>query len=321
MAVRFDPLTDGFHFGDTWPLGAMEAKTILSDFESSLAPALAILRPSFHDALELHAVPRELANRVKSGGAEAFGQRAALVYAALDYSNARILPPLRVQFGSTGKAEKVAQFLRRRARESAQATAPALLASATVLTCIPERWVPEALLTAPLRRTIDDLGLFKDAEIELDLKLPFPGGAPWLGRQTRAELEQLTRHLAAGRPWPIVLIPDNGDPFDAPVVLAYRYEPKGQDAGSIHCYDPSLPAKPQTVQVAFGENGTLAGSLSKAGDTFHLKGILCSPYDPAEPPAGFVLHLIHRLWPWKIVWLAWRSLRRWKLKRTRPHSV
>jgi hypothetical protein len=310
MTVSFDPLVDGFHIGDDWPIGAAGAETIWRAFQSSVAPALEILKPSFRNALDLHDVAGGLSRQLQPHRFEWFGRRAALIYAALDYWVARVPPPLKLQFGRQGKSEKIEQFLRRRALDGAQAIAPELLAAAGVLKFVPEHWIPEALLTAPLKRTIENLGVFADTKIELELKLPFPGGAPWLGQQAREDFGQLKSRLDAGRPWPVVLIPDSGDPYGARVMLAFHYEMKGQNAASIECYDPGLPAQPQIIEIAFGEDGTVTGSLEKGSDPFHLKGLICCQYNPAEPPLNFLLHLVHRLWGWKIVWLVWRSFRR-----------
>jgi len=315
MDTRFDPLSDSFRFGEAWPLGATDAAAILQIFQSGIDPALAILEPSFHDALELHHVRERLARMLEADRSEAFGRRAAMVFAALDYFHARVPPPPLAQVHPAGQGAKLAQFLCRRSRESTRAIAPALLAEAGVLVCVPERWVPEALLTSSLRSAIENMGLFEVTEIELELKLPFPGGASWLRRQTLAELQKLRTHLDAGQPWPIVLIPENGDPFDARVMLAFRYEPAGSDAAKIHCYDPSLPAEFQALQMDLRESAAVVGSLSGALQGFHLQGLLCCDYEPTEPPLSFFFRLVHRLWPWTIVWFAWRSLRGWKLRR------
>ncbi len=317
MTVRFDPSSDGFRFGDGWQLSPEGARDVVKSFEASFTSALGFLAPRFEGALDLHNVEDGLCQMTQSGRPGDFGRRAAIAFAALDYFNARVLPPTLSQVEPAGRSARLDSYLRRRSGASAAVLAPALLARAGVLACIPESWIPERLVTGPLQRELNRLFGPNSAKIELDLKLPFPGGAPWLSQQTLIELKELKRHLGRSRPWPIVLIPKNRDLFDARVMVAYRYEEAGRSETTIFCYDPDFPGNTQAFHVDVTEDAAILGALSHAPGAFHPAGMFCGEYETAGPPMGFLLRLLRALRLSIVIWLPGRLVRRWRLGTSR----
>ncbi len=255
----FTPQTHGFAFANSWTLDEVETNQIRGILTAAVNTAFTALNPVLLVPLVVFGWGRSLCTWIADGLPETYGLCGGMAFAALDYYRSGLtLPrgsgrsdqPTRV----TRKGAALRSYLWQRLLQSLTTghAAAYTLAWMGALHLMPKRW--------PLR-----------------------GGAPWVGRNSRAHWDRLKAHINAGEPWPIGLVGATTDPFMNHQVVAYGYDDNGDGRGTAYVYDMNCPGAEQTIQLDFrGE--VLIARESCPGARGELVGFFCEAYSPELPP-------------------------------------
>ncbi|MCP4692916.1 MAG: hypothetical protein GY859_33050, partial [Desulfobacterales bacterium] len=285
--THFDPILDGLSFTGRWELSDKEADRARETFINALKEAMDILKPFLGALIPFYNAGRRAKKRIHVHSPRRLGRAGGMVFAALDFYNARRLFPSSGADAPTpsGAGDQLREYILQRDRDSRAANAAPLLAWMTVLHDIPEKWLPRALLLDSLQRMIEENEWLRDVDIQIDLKEPFPGGAPWLCDQTFDQWELLKRRIDAGAPCPIRLIGESDAPYDHHPVLAIGYEALGDGLGEILVYDVDSPGKDQSILLDFRGRKLSAEESFPNRRRGPLRGFFCETYTPVRPPA------------------------------------
>ncbi len=313
--TNFDPLLDGFSFTGRWEFSEEEADGVRKAFMSALGEALEMLKPFLGAVTGFYDAARLAKKRIESGSPRRLGCAGGMVFAALDFYKARgLLRPAgsdapKPPENAPGAGAQLRAHILRRERDNRAANFATLLAWMTMLHDIPEKWLPHPLLLNSLEQMIEGNELFRDVDIEIDLKEPFPGGAPWSSGQSLDQWETLKNRIDADEPWPIRLIGDGGSLYDNRPVLALGYKDAGEGIGEILVYDVNSPGREHSILLDFRGRRLSAEESFPDERRGALRGFFCEAYSPVRPmvPArhplsifsrDFLLRMLRRLRGW-----------------------
>ncbi len=290
----FEPGVDGIRFNRAWTREAIEANEVRGHLKEAIDEALALLEPEFTGALEICGVRQTLKDRVAGHLPVGSGAGGGMVFVILDYFYGHFPISFR-RAKSTFQSDPVTgrkdhpwhTYFKQRTRDSVKSLAATFLAWTGVLQTIPERWLPGKMVLAPIYRELEHLGLFEYFELDLDLKLPCPGGAGWLSHNTLCYWAQMKRSLNTGAPLPICLVGHSKNPFPKYQVIAFDYKEHHEDTGLMQVFDPANPDLPKTIFINLSNGNLTAGEGFDDRSIDPLSGFFIPDYRPRTPPITF----------------------------------
>ncbi len=114
--------------------------------------------------------------------------------------------------------------------------------------------------------------------------LPFDTGQRWLRDWTYAEWKKLTKKIDALGAWPIALIGETRNPWDNHQVLAYDYTP-GDTQGAVFVYDMNAWGAGHRIGLDM-QGSVLAAEEEEACKSVKrgaLRGLFCEDYKAVQP--------------------------------------
>jgi hypothetical protein len=273
---------DGFSFNGLPLLDEEAIHEIQRLFREAIDAALDSIKPGFGYAIEIYDIENILAGWVQKDLPESQVLSASLAVAVLDYYYAALSKPKL----SEKTRSRLQEYLLKRLFDHIKANAARRLQWMAISRLIPVSWIPETFITEPIKQAIKRLGVYEDPVIELDLKLPNPGGEAWVTGRIKEEWELLKKNIDRGKPFPLTLIRDSENPYQNETAIAYGYEDQGDGQGIISVYYPARPQEEApTIAIDFrGEVISLRENCEqKPGKK--LAAFFSETYTTTVPPA------------------------------------
>jgi hypothetical protein len=269
--------------------------------------------------LDRFGTPEALAEWIKGDAAGASSFRAIRsTFVSLDYYYSATLAPRAVPtrdraWRLTPSREMLRSYLIQRCFDELAMNARRLLVWMAMLHLLPEAWLPESFLIEPIQRELARLGFGPASIVELDLRLPVPGGERWLRRASQRQWRKLRSHLDAGRPWSIRVLGGHPSVLASPALIAHGYEDRNDDTGILHVCDVEGPerefaiavdARPTSSAPVLRWEGRWQGEMEG-----EAPGFFCEVYTPLTPPSTRLGRCVRRVVPWRAVWWLTRHAR------------
>jgi hypothetical protein len=329
-----DVVKTGFLPGvDTFPptswlvLEVSDADRIRCLLTSAMAGALRHLKPRFGAMLDRLGAPEALAEWIEGDAAGASSLRVTRsTFVSLDYYYSATLVPRAVPtrdraWRLTPSREMLRPYLIQRCLAELAMNARRLLVWMALLHQLPERWLPESFLIEPIHRELARLGFGPATVLDLDLRLPVPGGERWLRQGSQRQWRKLRLHLDAGRPWPIRVLGRQTSVLASPPLIAHGYENRGDDTGVLLVCDGESPER--EFAIAVDARPTSSAPVLRWGGRWEGRwegdwqgemegeapGFFCEVYTPLTPPSTRLGRCLRCVPPWRALWWLTRHVR------------
>lgn len=295
---------------DALPFDERQISGLGQDWGKQVGPcaqkACEILNPQFGDALLLYGIPELIRNLIDTLDLAPACARAGLVCSCLDFFYARLRPPTADEIcRSESSAEKLRNYVRRRALESVAAGFPKMMAWLAVLQGIPEQWIPSKTISKRLQDLIGRMKITAQVEVALDLRSPIPGGRNWLRRESIADFKALHGQHRVKKPKAAALLIERSGGIEIlPVVVVDSHTSACQ--GTVEYFDPFFPGRVCSASLDL-QSGALQSSAPSA---YNVYGLMAMFFRACVPSFSTFQALQARLY---VAPLLWRLSRLWSL--------
>ncbi|MDO3378525.1 hypothetical protein [Geoalkalibacter halelectricus] len=298
---RFDPRGDGFSCPADL-IGAEETEQLQQAQAAALEKAVLALRADFSGMIDVYGLPRRMRFWLHNSHPQGWLATADALGARAYYLARR--PPVRGSVDSAGR-----DFLRRLWLEAMTASSARLIQWRSILYGLPEQWLPALSVTRDLRQRLTARGDFFLEDLQLDLRLPSPGGRAWLKAQSVREWYRLREQLKAGRPCVVELIREQECPdFQArETLVVFAAREASVAMVLLYCYDPSRGARPLLLHMDLSAEELVVRESEDLGKT-SLRGLFLVDAPADAPPESRRRRLLRSLGMARLHWW-WRRRR------------
>ena len=282
--AAFFPALCGFKSSSDPLLGGFGPRSVSSIFKEAASQALAALKADYFGAVEAYRLDQHLEQWERTADQQACALQAGKIFAVLDYFNARLFLPGRIDRMPALRRRFFERYFWGRAQDNMQANTEALLKALAVTVLLPDEWYPQAVLDRQIRDELNRLKIFREIEIAPDLGLE-PGGLAWMAQTTLASVGTLLESLEAGRPWPLHLMRDPVRVCGNRQVIAYALDGTG-DRLRLEIYEPDCLCAEHAILVDMSGERPVVVEHCPPEAPRPLAGLVSGWYEPVEPPAG-----------------------------------
>jgi hypothetical protein len=299
---RFYPDLDALPGDAAFPVLDWSRVELRSILRRASDQVVSLLRNDFGAAVHLYAVRNALEEIIVSGELEPLLKTAGMVFTSLDYFFAQTPPP------SLGAEDKLvlSPYVRGRARDFFTFNGTQLLLLLGVLRAIPERWMPDELLSDSLYRRFRALPFLEEVSCEATLYPPKPGGIPWLKEQSLQDFDSMAKDCAAA-PIPFVLVLRGLDQSQPEVFIANSCRRKGGEQLLLGYCSTQNSSQPMETLLSVNDWGN--ESITVGGEKRQIVALMRVRYTPRMPPLNRLGRFLHQLGIRRLHW-RWRRLGR-----------
>lgn len=318
---RFHPKLDDPGAWDAWrldPNERAELQALLKDAGIGAAHALVEQYGSQATLFDSPGFAKRLAGQPLADDALF---HIALTVLAYDGYRSRVPVPRPAAGGGTNPANRrhwavLRTHLLERLQDVFEKNARDALLARGIYARVPQDGLPTGQIARRLRRQVDETGMFRDAELSLELRPELAGGPRWLQAETVRGLHEIERKLRDGEPVLVELLRDpEASPAAAQFVVVYRLEESDEGWIGLSCYDASAGTQPLGLRLRSEPDKLIIYDVASNPERPAVKGIRLLRLDKATPPRFGMRRYTRWVFPWSWVW---QLKRRWRRPPAKP---
>ncbi|KIH76034.1 hypothetical protein SAMN05660860_02647 [Geoalkalibacter ferrihydriticus] len=264
--------------------------------DAALRTALQALRADFSGMVDAYDLPARMHGWLRDSRPDGWRGTAAAL-GSVGYFLGRCSP----QRGLATPA--VRDYLRRRCMAAMIASSPRLVQWRSILSGIPDCWLPEEWLLRSLRRQLAADERFSSLDLQLELRLANSGGRAWLKAQSTKEWQAIRGQLVAGRPCVVELIREQAMPnfLGRETLVVFAAQEPAANLVVLHVYAPEQGARHATLQLDFSAQELVVRESTELLGT-PVRGLFLLDAPQQAPPVCRGQRLLRRLGVAQLLW-------------------